>query len=78
MTAVTASLDELVREMRVFAAQGFSGVEIQAIGADVSDSDWDSPAFYANVRAVLDAAGELDMRVDLTAGWWKMVAVRTR
>jgi alpha-L-rhamnosidase len=70
--------DELVREMRIFAAQGFGGVEIQSIGADVSDTDkadsrwgesgWDSPAFYANVRAVLDAADELDMRVDITAG----------
>ncbi len=70
--------DELVREMALFAAQGFGGVEIQAIGADVSETDkadprwgehgWDSPAFYANVRAVLDAASGLDMGVDLTAG----------
>lgn len=69
---------ELVREMQVFAGQGFGGVEIQAIGADLSDIDradprwgeqgWDSPAFYANVRAVLDVARELDMRVDMTAG----------
>ncbi len=70
--------EELIREMQVFAAQGFGGVEIQVIGADVSDTDksdprwgengWDTPAFYANVHAVLGVAASLDMQVDLTAG----------
>jgi len=70
--------NELVREMQVFAEQGFGGVEIQAMSADVSEIDksdprwgengWNSPAFYSNVRAVLDAANDLDMRVDITAG----------
>jgi hypothetical protein len=70
--------DELVREVNIFAAQGYGGVELQTIAAGVSKQDmndrrwredgWDSPAYYDNVRAVLDEATQLGMRVDITAG----------
>jgi hypothetical protein len=72
---------ELLREVALFAENGFGGVEVQAFGVNVSAEDradprwrehgWDSPAFYENLRAVLDAARERGLGVDLNngSGW---------
>jgi hypothetical protein len=73
--------DELLREVALFAENGFGGVEVQAFGVNVSAEDradprwrehgWDSPAFYENLRAVLDGAREHGLGVDLNngSGW---------
>ena len=73
--------DELEREVALLADAGFGGVEIQPFGVNVSAADradprwrergWDTPAFYENVRAVLTAARERGLGVDLNngSGW---------
>lgn len=70
--------DELRRQLRDLVDHGFGGVEIQPLAAGVSEEDraspgwtetgWDTPEFYANVRAVLREARTLGIRADLTVG----------
>ncbi len=72
--------EELRREINVFAANAFGGVEIQPFSLNVPMKSeetkakvlsWDSPEYYENVRAVLDEAQKQNIIVDITngSGW---------
>jgi hypothetical protein len=68
-------------QLQAFNAQGFGGVEIQAFAAGlhvVEDADtqsrinsFDTPAYYATLRSVMDCAQRLGMQVYLNhlSGW---------
>lgn len=71
---------ELKREMHLFAANNFGGVEIQPMslvmptkGKGRADRimSFDTPLYYSNLHAVMDEAKTLGMTVDLTdgSGW---------
>ena len=70
--------DELIREIRLFAEKMFGGVEIQPFTAGIypetlknPDSpiyDYDSPAYYKKLVAVLEEAEKQGIQVDLTMG----------
>ncbi len=72
------SNEELVREIKMFADNGFAGVEIQpltmGINPAAADSvldkvySWDSPSFYAHVSAVMEQAKESGVIVDMNGG----------
>jgi len=69
------------QQLQAISAQGFGGVEIQAFNAGlhvVEDADtrarinrFDSPAYYATLRRVLDCARRIGMKVYLNhlSGW---------
>src|SRR5688572_24884326 len=54
--------EELKREIKLFAANGFAGVEVQAFSSGLNPKgpvvqqkrqmSWDSPSFYAHLRTV--------------------------
>ena len=70
--------DELIREMRLFADTCLGGVEIQPFTAGINPQtlkdhsaaiyDYDSPAYYQKLLAVLEEAKALGLQVDLTMG----------
>lgn len=74
-------LDELRREVRLFAAVGFGGAEIQPFVAGINRAtindpharihDYGSPAYYAKLAAVLEEARAQGLQIDLTlnTGW---------
>lgn len=69
---------ELQREVKLLADNGFGGVEIQPftrglnLKADSAEQNrvnsWDTPAYYANLKAVLDQAQQSGLTVDLNGG----------
>ena len=71
-------LGELLREIDMFADTFFGGVEIQPFTAGMDPKtrddhtaaiyDYDSPAYYTKLLAVLEAAKRRDLQVDLTMG----------
>lgn len=81
-----ASVDDaqLVRELKEMRAAGYGGAEIAVLplGGKAARSSgtsglagWGTPEFPARLRAVLSAARELDLRIDLTVGpGWPMVS----
>ena len=72
---------ELKREIGMLAAAGFAGVEIQpfvmGLNSGAAEAErarvlsWDGEGYYSNLRAVMDAAIEAGMVVDLNngSGW---------
>lgn len=75
--------EELQREIKLFAANGFAGVEIEPFAAGINPSgpaeqlqkqlSWDSPSFYSHLTAVMDQARLSAITVDLNAGsGWPM------
>jgi hypothetical protein len=70
--------DELMREVRMFADRLFGGIEIQPFTAGINREtlkdhsaaiyDYDSPAYYQKLVAVLEEAKALGIQVDLTLG----------
>lgn len=73
--------EELRREVRLFAEQKFAGVEIQpfVVGINPNSSRlaeiyrWDTPAFYENLKTVMNEALKTDLIVDLNGGsGWPM------
>lgn len=70
--------DELRREIKLFADNGFAGVEIQPLTMGINPDaakerldkvySWDSPAFYSNLRAVMEQARVSGITVDLNGG----------
>jgi hypothetical protein len=71
-------LDELLREVRLFADTLFGGVEIQPFTAGINRQtindpssaiyDYDSPAYYEKLIAVLEEAKQQGLQIDLTMG----------
>jgi hypothetical protein len=71
-------LDELTREVRLFADTLFGGAEIQPFTAGINPEtkndhtaaiyDYDSPAYYQKLLAVLDEAEKHGLQIDLTMG----------
>ena len=69
---------ELRRQLRALSGAYFGGAEIQPIDAALNPLDseeslvrrrsWDTPAFYANLRAALEAARDEGLLIDLTLG----------
>src|SRR5690606_32633238 len=67
---------ELKREIRMFADNGFAGVEIQplTVGIDPDGNrtekvySWDTPSFYDHIKTVMKAARKSGLTVDLNAG----------
>jgi len=71
--------DELRREIAMLAQRGFAGVEIQpfTMGLDLENAapaeleavySYDTEAFFENLRAVMEAARQAGIQVDLNAG----------
>ena len=71
---------ELQREINLFADNGFGGVEVQTLALGLNRSSpevsaralsWDTPAYYDNLKAVLEEARTRSLTVDLTdgSGW---------
>jgi hypothetical protein len=70
--------EELRRETRMFADNGFAGVEIQPLTMGINPNapaeqlnrvySWDTPSFYDHVRAVMEQAGKSGISVDLNGG----------
>ncbi|QIA09142.1 glycosyl hydrolase [Draconibacterium halophilum] len=73
------SKDELEREIQMFAANGFGGVEIQPLNIGIPMPrekiseilGWDTPDYYSNLITVFNAAKREGLKVDLTngSGW---------
>ncbi len=72
--------EELRREINLFADYDFGGVEVQPMNLampPISDSErkiltsWDGPAYYENLRAVMEEARNRGLIVDMTngSGW---------
>ena len=72
--------EELKREINLFADHGFAGVEVQPFSvalpplSDVEKAkvtSWDTPDYYENLRAVMAAARQRGLIVDVTngSGW---------
>ncbi|GAB3298389.1 hypothetical protein GCM10027348_21780 [Hymenobacter tenuis] len=66
---------ELRREVQLLAEQGFAGAEVEPFSNGLNPKSrtaevqsWDSPAFYANVRAMLRQARQSGFTIDLNAG----------
>jgi len=69
---------ELQREIKLFADNGFAGVEIQPFFSGLNKNgpaaqlkkqlSWDTPSFYGHVAAVMEQARKAGMIVDMTAG----------
>ena len=70
--------DELIREVRLFVDNFFGGAEIQPFVAGVNPQtrsdpsakiyDYDSPAYYEKIVAVLEQAKQQGLQIDLTMG----------
>ena len=70
---------ELKREINLFADNDFGGMEIQPLNlfvpgtaaAKAKATTWDTPDYYANVIAVMQAARKRGMTIDMTdgSGW---------
>jgi hypothetical protein len=70
---------ELQREINLFADNAFGGVEIQTLNLSLPESvktsekvmGWDTPAYYDNLRTVMEEAQKCGLTVDLTngSGW---------
>jgi hypothetical protein len=70
--------EELMREIDVFADNGFAGVEIQPFTRGLNPNaakeeldrvySWDTPGFYENLRTVLAQAKARGLIVDLNGG----------
>lgn len=70
--------EELQREVALFAANGFAGVEIQPFDAGLNAKgpqaqlqrqlSWDSPSFYEHLKTAMEAARRWGIIVDLNAG----------
>ncbi|MFN8256185.1 MAG: glycosyl hydrolase [Bacteroidales bacterium] len=71
--------EELKREIKLFAENGFGGVEIQPLNLFVPGTKevqekvntWDSPEYYENVKTVMEEARKYGLMVDMTdgSGW---------
>lgn len=71
-------LDELLREIRLFASTMFGGAEIQPFVAGINPEtlkdhaspvyNYDSPEYYEMLLAVLDEAKQQGIQIDLTMG----------
>lgn len=73
--------EELQREIRMFADNGFAGVEIQPLTVGINPSapkdqlervySWNSPSFYEHVQAVMKQAKQSGILVDMngSSGW---------
>lgn len=71
---------ELQREINLFADHGFGGVEVQTLALGLPRSSpeqsarvltWDTPAYYENLKTVMEEARKRGLTVDLTdgSGW---------
>jgi len=70
--------EELQREIKLFAANGFAGVEVQPltvglnIKAPKEQNDriysWDTPSFYEHLTAVMEQARQSGITVDMNGG----------
>ncbi|WP_183561596.1 glycosyl hydrolase [Mucilaginibacter sp. SP1R1] len=69
---------ELQREVKMFADNGFAGVEVQPIANGLSPKmpkdqadrvySWDTPSFYEHLRAVMEQAQKSNLIVDMNGG----------
>ncbi|MEP7107704.1 MAG: glycosyl hydrolase [Ferruginibacter sp.] len=69
---------ELQREVKMFAGNGFAGVEIQPLTMGINPNatpdqldriySWDTPSFYKHVIAVMEQAKKSGITVDLNGG----------
>jgi hypothetical protein len=73
--------EEVRREIKMFADNGFAGVEIQPFTTGINPESprlnyiysWDSPAYYSNLIETLHEARKVGLIVDLNAGsGWPM------
>jgi len=75
--------EELQREIKIFAANGFAGVEIEPFSPGLNPRgsadqlgrqfSWDSASFYSHVAAVMEQAKLSSLTVDMNAGsGWPM------
>ena len=72
------SSDELRREVKMFADNGFAGVEIQPLTMGLNPNapkeqadriySWDTPSYFEHVAAVMDQARQSAVTVDMNAG----------
>ena len=71
---------ELQREINLFADHSFGGVEVQTLALGLPRSSpelsarimtWDTPAYYENLKTVMEEARKRGLTVDLTdgSGW---------
>lgn len=71
---------ELKREINLFADHGFAGVEVQPLSLAIPSrsaadrekvTSWDTPAYYENLRVVMEEARQRGLIVDMTngSGW---------
>ena len=72
--------EELIREINLFADNGFAGVEVQPMNLALPPmgeeerkkvTSWDSPEYYSNLRSVMEEARKRNLVVDVTngSGW---------
>ena len=72
--------EELKREINLFADHGFAGVEVQPLNLAIPTksaeekekvTSWDTPAYYENLRTVMEEARRRGLIVDVTngSGW---------
>ncbi len=72
--------EELKREINLFADYGFAGVEVQPLNLAIPTksaadrekvTSWDTPAYYENLRTVMEEARRRSLIVDMTngSGW---------
>lgn len=70
--------DELQREIRMFADNGFAGVEVQPLTQGLNPKapkeqydriySWDSPSFYEHLSAIMEQANKSGIVVDMNGG----------
>lgn len=73
--------EELKREVRMFAENGFGGVEIQPFTTGISPNStrmdyiysWDTPTYYSNLIETIQEAKKVGLIIDLNGGsGWPM------
>ncbi len=70
--------EELQREIKLFAENGFAGVEVQPLTMGLNPNapqaqmdriySWDTPSFYEHLRAIMQQAQASKVIVDMNAG----------
>ncbi len=70
--------EELQREIKMLAENGFAGVEVQPLtmGLNLNGSkervnrimSWDTPSFYEHMKAIMEQAKQSEMIVDMNGG----------
>src|ERR1022692_380344 len=72
------TIEELQREIKMFADNGFAGVEVQPLTMGLNSKapkeqldrifSWDTPSFYEHLRAVMQQAQQSGITVDMNGG----------